>query len=125
MKNMLLCALVALVLGCRTNPDTGERELDPAFVATELQLLADDADDIASMFEDEARRARWLEVSGYARTLAGVLNGEPSEATLLDIVGRAIDAVVAIEGEDLDDDERLAVFAIKSLLRRIEAYSAP
>lgn len=136
MKHILFALLLAVaLLGCRTNPATGEREVDVAAVRAELTLLWADLDDTITLVA--ADRPELAEGLQKARDAAGVIgkalddyiaqSGPDTKASLVRAlsvgVERADELIGVFSSSDkLSTDARLVLFAAKTVMRRVAFY---
>lgn len=136
MKHLILLLLfLAPLASCRTNPATGEREVDVQAVRTELELLWSDLDDTMALVA--ADRPELAEGLQKARDAAGVVgealddyiaqSGPDTKASLVRAlavgVERADELIAVFSSEDrASSDARLALFAAKIVMRRVAYY---
>jgi hypothetical protein len=130
-RALAIAAVLAFTTGCgilRTNPETGETEVDYAALRRELELSAADARSLADAFDaaeapEDAERMRT-----FAQTLdvAAGLVGEGGPGDLQSALALAIDSLDEL-ADAFSDDPRAAVYVAgaQMVLRRAQAYSQP
>ena len=121
----ILLSLALLCLGCVVTPD-GEKQVHWPTVASELDLAADDIEDVAAVLEadnpDLALTLRRVSVIAENAALAITEGGVSSGPEAVDRALAELDDIwEALTGEDLSPEALAAVTIARSILRRTAA----
>lgn len=137
LRSCIIAALIALpASSCniltRTNPDTGQQDVNWQAVASEVRFVEADLRDASEVVADDPElAATLLRLADAAAELALVADmaadGEPVDAlAALDLaLDRADDVWEALSGEDLAPEARVSILLVRSTLRRLRGYAAP
>ena len=137
MRSLILVAALsmgAVLPGCLTNPETGEREVDPARLKAELELAAADFHDAGTLAGEGGTgiKLEALSVATYAASQSlsdWIAAGSPGESrgavvAVLDGLLEETEPLLGalVEDPEAEGDVRLLAFAARAALRRVKAY---
>jgi hypothetical protein len=120
---LVLAALLGLP-GCLSSPDGVA--VDWPRVQVELQLAAQDIDDVALLLDDEETAATLEEVADILEGLAVAIEDQAPSVDWIETSGVALDLIAAalerLEPES-QDDARAALVVARAVLRRVATYA--